>query len=280
MSIRLIARSIWGNPGNSGKRLRKSPGAVAWQFQKRAVGSARSLRLPNGMRFKAYPDCVVSSSLIYSDWPEYAELSFIRSTLSAGDAVIDVGANVGHISLLLVDIVGGQNVFAFEPAPRAFRRLEENWQLNDLPTERLFKAAVGASRREVFIKDDDRPTTTLRVTESPGEGRAVPVPLAPLDDYRHLWAGQPVGLLKVDVEGYEPEVFQGCLSLLGEDRPRLIMFESLSGGLDARLDRIFAEHDYAVFQLDEHGEPDFTRHSTQNLFAAPKQLAGGRRGGR
>lgn len=270
MSVRLITRSIWSNPGNRGKRLRKTLGAVAWQFQKRTTGSVRSLRLPNGMRFNAYPDCVVSSSLIYSDWPEYAELSFIRSTLRSGDSVIDVGANVGHISLLLVDIVGGQNVFAFEPAPSAFRRLEENWQLNDLPMERLFKTAVGASRGEVFIEDDDHPTTTLRVTESSNGGRAVPV--SPLDDYRRLWSGRPIGLLKVDVEGYEPEVFQGSLGLLRVDRPRLIMFESLSGGLDARLATIFAEYNYTVFQLDEQGRPDVTRCAMQNLFAVPKEL--------
>lgn len=270
MSVRLIAQFIWSNPGNRGKRLRKTLGAVAWQFRKRVTGAVRSLRLPNGMRFNAYPDCVVSSSLIYSDWPEYAELSFVRSMLRSGDAVIDVGANVGHISLLLADVVGGRNIFAFEPAPHAFRRLKENWRLNDLPTENIVEVAVGAARGEVFIEDHGRPTTTLRVSESPNGHRAVPVPLVPLDDYRQLWAGRPVGLLKVDVEGYELEVFKGCFKLLEEDRPRLIMFESLSGGLDARLATTFAEHHYAVFQLDGQGWPDFTRCSAQNLFAIPE----------
>jgi FkbM family methyltransferase len=228
------------------------------------------------MLFNAYPDCVVSSSLIYSDWPEYTELSFIRRMLRKGDSIIDVGANVGHISLLLADIVGGQNVFAFEPAPRAFHRLEENWQLNDLSTERLFQVAVGASEGEVFIDDDDHPTTTLRVSDSPSGNRAVPVPLVSLDDYRYLWAGRPVGLLKVDVEGYEHDVFQGCSALLREDRPRLIMFESLSGRLDARLATSFAEHNYAVFQLDERGAPDFVHCSEQNLFAVPKEVMANR----
>jgi FkbM family methyltransferase len=272
MSVRLIAHSIWDNPGNRGKRLRKTLSAVAWQFKKRTTGSIRGLLLPNGMRFNAYPDCVVSSSLIYSDWPEYRELMFIRRALRQGDAVIDVGANVGHISLLLSDVVGGQKVFAFEPVPGTYRRLKENWQLNGLPPENIFAVAVGESRGMVFIENDQHPTTTLSVSNVPSGDGAVEVPLVRLDDYRHCWQGSAVGFLKVDVEGYETEVFLGGDLLLREDRPRLIMFESLSGRLDARLAAIMASHAYTVFQLDEDGGPDFLHYSAQNLFAMPQEV--------
>src|SRR4051812_22627479 len=71
VSLRLITKSVWTNPGNRGKRLRKTIQAVSWQVQKRATGSVRVLRLPNGTRFSAHPDCVVSSNLIYADWPEH-----------------------------------------------------------------------------------------------------------------------------------------------------------------------------------------------------------------
>ena len=272
MSIRLIAKSIWNNPGNRGKLLRKSLAAVAWQLRKRTTGSGRSLLLPNGMRFNAYPDCVVSSSLIYSDWPEYKELMFIRRMLRRGDVVIDVGANVGHISLLLSDVVGGQKVFAFEPVPGTYQRLKENWQLNGLPLANIFDVAVGGLCGTVFIKDDQHPTTTLSVSNVPSGDHSVEVRLVPLDDYRHYWQSSPVGLLKVDVEGYETEVFLGGDRLLREDRPRLIMFESLSGCLDTRLAAIMASHRYTVFQLGDDGGPDFSHYSAQNLFAMPQEV--------
>jgi hypothetical protein len=134
----------------------------------------------------------------------------------------------------------------------------------------LSQMAVGASRGEVFIEAEDRPTTTLRVSEA-AAGRCARVPQVSLDDCRHLWTGRAIGFLKVDVEGYEPDVFEGSRRVLSDDRPRLIMFESLSGALDARVYRIFAEHDYTVFQLDGHGRPDFSRLSAQNLFACPKE---------
>jgi FkbM family methyltransferase len=272
MSVRLIADSIWHNPGNRGRRLRKGLAAVAWQWHKRASGSVRTVRLVNGMRFNAYPDCVVSSSLIYADWPQHNELMLLRRSLMSSDIVIDVGANVGHVSLLLADLVGGKNIVAFEPAPLAFCRLSENWTLNNLPKDKLFNMAVGASPGVVFIENDDHPTTTLQVSEAPAGARSVRVPLVRLDDYRREWEGHAVGLLKIDVEGYEPAVFDGALGVLAEDRPRLIMFESLSGSIDSRIASILTAHRYAVFQLDESGVPDFSGSSAQNLFAVPAEI--------
>jgi FkbM family methyltransferase len=272
MSVHLIANSIWHNPGNRGRRLRKGFAAVAWQWHKRASGSVRTLRLVNGMRFNAYPDCVVSSSLIYADWPEHDELMLLRRSLMQSNIVIDVGANVGHVSLLLADLVGARNIVAFEPAPRAFGRLTENWILNNFPTDKLFNMAVGASPGAVFIESDEHPTTTLQVSEEPAGARSIRVPLVRLDDYRHEWKGYAVGLLKVDVEGYEPAVFEGAIGVLAEDRPRLIMFESLSGSIDSRIASILTAHRYAVFQLDESGVPDFSRSSAQNLFAVPAEI--------
>jgi FkbM family methyltransferase len=271
VSLTLIARSIWANPGNRGRRLRKTVNALHWQLTKRLTPSVRCLRLPNGTLFNAYPDCVVSSALMYSDWPEYKELKYVRESLTSGDVVIDVGANVGHISLLLADVVGGESVFAFEPAPTAFCRLKENWILNGFPVRGLSEVAVGASRGEVFIDAADRPTTTLRVLHAQ-IANSQRVPQIALDDCRHLWAGRRIGFLKVDVEGYELSVFEGSRRLLADDRPRLIMFESLSGTPDALLGRLLEDHDYVTFQLGEQGKPEFNGLTAQNLFARPREL--------
>jgi len=168
MSFKLIAQSVWDNPGNRDKRIRKSLAAVAWQLQKHLLGTTRQLTLPNGVRFKAYPDCVVSSALVYSDWPEYHELMFARSILRPGDVVLDVGANVGHIALLLADVVGPEKVFAFEPAPAAYERLRENWHLNDWPADRLFQVALGADAGSVYLEDAGCPKTTVAVSEEGG----------------------------------------------------------------------------------------------------------------
>jgi hypothetical protein len=117
---------IWTNPGNRGQRLRRTLRGIGWQVTKRLANKTRPLVLANGARMQVHPDCVVSSALIYTDWPEYHELAFIRERLRSTDVVIDVGANVGHILLLVSDIVEPGHLFAFEPTPVSFLRLKAN----------------------------------------------------------------------------------------------------------------------------------------------------------
>jgi FkbM family methyltransferase len=209
---------------------------------------------------------VISSALHYAAWPEFHELQWLRGILRPGDVVLDVGANVGHISLLLADIVGPDGLFAFEPAAVAFERLRENWRLNGWRTDQLFNVAVGARDGEVSIASATTPLTTVGVSSVPTEN-GVKVELRALDDLRARWRGRRVGLLKVDVEGYETEVLQGARALLAEDRPRAVMFESLSGALAPEIATLFSDAGYRVFGLDVHGRPDSERTAAQNLFA-------------
>ncbi|HVX09719.1 MAG TPA: FkbM family methyltransferase [Pirellulales bacterium] len=269
MSIKQVTRSVWGNPGNRGRRLYKTLAAVRWQFQKRIVRSPRTIMLANGVRFRAYPDCVVSSALIYADWPEFHELRFVRKQLCPTDLVVDVGANVGHVSLLLADIVGAENLVAFEPTPVTYARLVENWQLNGWQTDRLYQAAVGATAGKVCLRDVPHPLTTNAV--GPVLGPTIEVPLVSLDDFRADLPDRRIGLLKIDVEGYESKVFGGCRRLLSENRPRLVMFESLQGHIDAEIATVLADAGYASFELNADGRPDFARATAQNQFAVPAE---------
>jgi FkbM family methyltransferase len=211
--------------------------------------------------------------LIYSNWPEYNELKLLRSVLQSNDLVIDVGAYVGHISLLLSDLVRPENIVAFEPDPYSFRRLVENWTLNGWPSDKLYRLAVGATAGTVFLRDEKKPSTTQKISEMRTNEKSIEVPLAALDDFRHLWQKQRIGLLKIDVEGYEKEVFLGGRQLLAHDRPRVIMFESLSHKLDHEIASLFKEWSYEVFQLDSEGRPGFEGNSAQNIFASPVEIA-------
>lgn len=274
VSLRIVSRSIWGNPGNRGQRIQRTLAAIAWQLRKRLLRSPLTLTLASGARFQAWPDCVVSSALVYADWPEHAELMFIRSRLTPEDAVVDVGANVGHLSLLLLDVADRNALFAFEPTPLTLRRLTENWRLNGLPEDNIAGVALGAESGTVLMPDTDRPETKNSVLSPETGGPKVEVPLHRLDDYRSRWKGRRIGLFKIDVEGYEAQVLAGATEFLLTDRPRLVMFESLGGGLDSSIARYFDEAGYTVFQLGADGRPVRGELDAQNLFAVPDSIAG------
>jgi FkbM family methyltransferase len=261
---------IWTNPGNRGQRLRRTLRGIGWQVAKRLANKTRPLVLANGAHMQVHPDCVVSSALIYTDWPEYHELAFIRERLRSTDVVIDVGANVGHILLLVSDIVEPGHLFAFEPTPVSFLRLKANWELNGWCTNRLFHLAIGSAPGTAFIPNTARPDTTnaVRLTKSNGD---IEVQVRTLDELHELWRDMRIGLLKIDVEGDEAEVFGGGVELLRSQRPRLVMFESLGRCVEPRIARLLNDAGYRIFQLDECGRPDSTRVSAQNLFAMPTE---------
>lgn len=272
MSLRIVFNSVWENPGNRGQRLRRLVRAAVWQIRKRVIGRPRIIELPNGVKFKAYPNCSTSSALTYADWPEFWELRFIRRTLQPSDAILDVGANVGHISLLLADLVGHENIFAFEPTPISFCRLKANWLLNGWSTNHLFNCAVGRNVGTVLISNPTRPDTKSAIGKL--DNNMVEVRLVSLDTLRQEWQNRRIGLLTIDVEGYEAEVLAGAFQVLKTDRPRLIMFESLGSSVDPEIARQFERAEYDVFQLDNAGHPDFEHSFAQNLFAVPHERAG------
>ena len=72
------------------------------------------------------------SWLLWADNELYdSELEFYHRYLRKNDVVIDIGANIGLISLCSSTIVGeGGMVISFEPNPEIFNFLEKNVKIN------------------------------------------------------------------------------------------------------------------------------------------------------
>ena len=94
------------------------------------------------MKLKAYPSCVESSLAFYVRWPDRPEIEWLRSYLRPGEAVVDVGANIGLWSLLLADVVGPENIIALEAGRVASARLRENFSLNGISPSQVLEVAL------------------------------------------------------------------------------------------------------------------------------------------
>lgn len=151
----------------------------------------------------------------------------VRRWLRPGMSFVDVGANVGYFTLLACSRVGPQGrVFACEPSPWAFQRLQATLRDNALSQARAFNFALGAEPGELSLHftSEGNANHTPSMVPQPG-ARTVPVQVRTLDSCLEEWALERVDLMKVDVEGFEPQVLQGARRALAAGRIAALLCE-------------------------------------------------------
>lgn len=130
---------------------------------------------------------------------------------SVNDLIIDCGANNGDFLMALESNLTELNYIAFEPSPVEFKTLREN-----IGNHLAVNMALG---------DADR-TVDLFLSEQNADSSLVPssynlpstkVRMITLQSFvRETLADTRIKLLKVEAEGYEPEVLQGAQHILNQ----------------------------------------------------------------
>ena len=186
-------------------------------------------------------------------WPEAV---IVRRLVSPGDHVVDAGANVGYISMLLAGMVGREGVVhCFEPVPTTFDLLSNNLRVLGLGNVRARQAAVSdkAGRARMATPEYEGGGENLyesRLVDG-GDAGSFDVDVVRLDEALGLDAGR-VSFVKVDVEGHELAAIRGAGRLL-DSRPAFLV--EVSGDPDAagssacELFELMASRGYGVFWL-------------------------------
>lgn len=145
----------------------------------------------------------IGSKLANGEPYERQLLADIASRNLTGVA-FDIGAHVGNHSLYLAAVCG-LTVYAFEPHPESFRMLQANLALNPSLDVRAVNCAAGAH--------EGRARFAGRMQLKTGRGH---VPVRALDE---LVEPCDLAVVKVDVEGMEPEALAGMARHLVRTRP-------------------------------------------------------------
>lgn len=143
---------------------------------------------------------------------EWKMLNEIRKLGLTGSA-LDIGAHVGNHALYLAKVCD-LTVFAFEPNEDAYGALVENIELNeDVPGPVFaYPLAVGVADQPVEWDPDRKMALLPLSTGDPAPSFTTTA----LDDMVQL---EDLVLVKVDVEGWEPNVFAGMVETLRASRP-------------------------------------------------------------
>jgi FkbM family methyltransferase len=173
----------------------------------------------------------------------------------AGKIVVDVGANLGGTVARFARTAA--KVHALEPHPGNFAHLLDQIRIRRLDNvEPLRLAASKETGRATFYERESHGIHSLGPHNKGKVRTSYEVEVTTLD---RLWderINDRIGLLKVDVEGFEADVFEGAARLLDNRMIDVIVFEfsprihAIRGlPADAPL-RVLRAHGYEVFTLD------------------------------
>lgn len=208
----------------------------------RFVGKARLGRLILGSRLAASDVVVkcgrgsrflvpclrepVAFELLINGAYESETLSLLLRAVSGNGVFVDVGANIGAFTVPLGMQLNSGTVVAIEASPAVYPYLARNVELNDLRNIRLHHcAALAHDLDTVPFYEAPKDHFGMGALAAQFSGKAVPVTARTLDSILAQDGIDRVDVLKVDVEGFEGQVFVGATKLLTGSRPPIIIFE-------------------------------------------------------
>lgn len=145
--------------------------------------------------------------------------------------VVDVGANVGDYSKLVLELHPSVTLYAFEPHPQTFTRLVSNIPAHE--ARHPINAAVGSKDGEFILYDyksndgSAHASVYKEVIEDIHHGQAIAhrVPMVRLDDFLKERGVVKIDLLKIDTEGNELDVLRGSSGYINSGMIAAIHFE-------------------------------------------------------
>ncbi len=148
----------------------------------------------------------------------------VGAVLNPGDFFVDIGANEGMISLLASRCVGANgHVVAFEPNATPRLKFKKNLKLNQISNVEII--AAGASNEngtlDMFVPAVNSGEGSFAIySHEEREGQIISCPVVKADDF--LAESNPV-LIKIDVEGFEPNVIEGLSLTIRNVNPIFVL---------------------------------------------------------
>lgn len=177
---------------------------------------------------------------------ERVELETLEAILEPGMHFVDVGANIGIHTVVAARAVGtAGKVFSFEPFMENFDVLKANVEMNALTNVQLEMVALGAHSDLLPLSIDPHSIGTHTLVNHENDPRrTVQVPVTSLDEYFEGHS-HPLDVVKIDVEGFEPQVLAGGKHALASTRHVLVEVARVRGCDPRTLLDLLADFPYA-----------------------------------
>lgn len=150
-----------------------------------------------------------------------------RRILRPGDTVIDVGANMGLVTLTCAKLVGPSGrVAAYEPNPAMIDLLRQSIDRNGFSNIEVNAVALGKEngRLQLNVPDDNAGKASL-VRTFREDRHTVEIQVDNAAEAFERLDAKTIRFWKIDAEGYEPQIIEGARAYLERNPPQVVLFE-------------------------------------------------------
>lgn len=200
-------------------------------------------------------------------------------------AVLDIGSNIGAITIPLANRYSEIEFYCFEPHPIIFEKLNRNIRLNQLENVKAFKNAVSDTEGTLnfFAQTESSNMGLSSLMEVQNNSvNKISVDCIVLDQFVAKQSIAKVSVVKIDVQGSELLVLKGMTDVLKKHRP-ILFFEhedalhSEKGKeIKASIQKIMQENNYEMFHANSsminfkhYSKVDFSGIFNGNIMAIP-----------
>ncbi len=168
----------------------------------------------------------ISKELYLQRKREIYSTEFLKKFIDENEIIIEIGANIGHYTIIESSVLKEGKIYAIEPIPKNMELLKKNVILNNIKNIKLFPIAIGEennSSKMYFYKKSNLSGFKSIVGEDLLE--EVEVDIINLDTFIESYMEEYPTFIRMDVEGYEYNLFKGATKLLESGKPLKIKME-------------------------------------------------------
>ena len=180
--------------------------------------------------------------------------AIVDKCVAPDDVCLDIGANLGLVSLRISERVGPSGVVhAFEPQPRMQSYIQRTINENKIENIRLHKIALGEEKGTLplSIPKENAGAASLAGKHA-DDAENIEVPVHRLTDLMEELGVGSVSFIKIDVEGFEPLVIKGGLDFLREAKPNVIVLEehgTIQNGIFPESLQLLRDLEYDIYAM-------------------------------
>jgi FkbM family methyltransferase len=160
----------------------------------------------------------------------YLTGEFDRSTVEVlctfgepGDALLDIGANIGYVTACFLNNVSGSTAVAVEPQPVIVDLLRQNLS-QFAGRQNVFPFALSDRDGEAHFRINQANKGASRIVETETMD-SIRVPIKSASAFFNEPALSKVDVVKIDVEGHEETILSAAKVYLAKLQPKIILFE-------------------------------------------------------